>query len=219
LTGVSYEIQLPGRQPHKMKTRSSKSTRDRLIESGKSLFSRFGFENTSTLSLAQEAGTSESQLVRYFGTKAGLLEAIFDEAWRPLNARVHDLLADAATGRAAVVGVLAAVLAAFERDDQLATIFLFEGRRMRGGEREVKLSSGFLEFSDVIVRLIKRGQKDGSFEPSFDPAALAAALIGAAEAMVRERVLARKGGASRTFSDRQVQRIFDAMLNGFAPAG
>lgn len=200
-----------------MKTRSSKSTRDRLLESGKLLFSRFGFENTSTATLAQRAGTSESQLVRYFGSKAGLLEAIFEDAWRPLNARVHDLLADAASGRAAVAGVLTAVLSTFDQDDQLATIFLFEGRRMRGGDTRVKLSSGFLEFTDIIVRLIKRGQKDGSFEPGFDPAAVAAALIGGAEAMVRERVLARQQGASRTFSDRQVQRIFEAMLNGFAP--
>jgi AcrR family transcriptional regulator len=214
-----------------MSSRSSATTRDRLLDSGKMLFSRFGFENTSTATLAQEAGTSESQLVRYFGSKAGLLDAIFDEAWRPLNARVHDLLADAASGRAAVAGVLTAVLSAFDQDDQLATIFLFEGRRIRGGDARhsagtpaaaapaarVKLSSGFLEFSDVIVRLIKRGQKDGSFEPGLDATAIAAALIGGAEAMVRERILARQQGVSRTFSDRQVQRIFEAMLNGLAP--
>lgn len=200
-----------------MNAKSSKSTRDRLLESGKSLFSRHGFENTPTSALAQAAGTSESQLVRYFGSKAGLLGAIFDEAWKPLNARVHDLLADAASGRAAVIGVLTAVLTAFERDDQLAAIFLFEGRRMRGGGTEINLSSGFLEFSDIIVRLIRRGQKDGSFDPGFDAAALAAALMGAAEAMVRERVLVRKRGSGRAFSDRQVLRIFEAMLNGFAP--
>jgi AcrR family transcriptional regulator len=164
-----------------------------------------------------EAGTSESQLVRYFSSKAGLLEAIFDEAWKPLKARVHDLLADAGSGRAAVEGVLSAVLNAFEKDDQLAAIFLFEGRRIRGGATGIKLSSGFLEFSDIILRLIKRGQKDGSFEAGFDPSALAAALIGATEAMVRDRLLARRGGTVRTFSDRQVQRIFDVMLNGFGP--
>ena len=200
-----------------MNRASSDSSRARLIASAKALFARSGFEQSSTAAIARDAETSESQLVRYFGTKAGLLEAIFDEAWVPLNARVHDLLADAGSGRAAVGGVLGAVLAAFERDDQLATIFLFEGRRIRGGESTVKLSSGFLEFTDVIHRLIKRGQKDGSFDPSYDPDALAAALMGAAESMVRDRVLARRAGAARTYSDKQVQRIFDAMLDGFAP--
>ena len=193
------------------------SSRVRLLASAKALFAQSGFEQSSTAAIARDAGTSESQLVRYFGSKAGLLEAIFEESWTPLNARVHDMLADAGSGRAAVGGVLTAVLAAFERDDQLATIFLFEGRRIRGGEHEVKLSSGFLQFNDIIHRLIKRGQKDGSFAPAFDSEALAAALMGAAEAMVRERVLARRGGALRTYSDKHVLRIFEAMLDGFAP--
>ena len=200
-----------------MKKRSPESTRDRLLQAGKALFSRSGFESTPTAALAQEAGTSESQMVRYFGSKAGLLEAIFEEAWRPLISRVHDLLADAASGRTAVLAVMTAVLSALERDDELATLFLFEGRRIRGNEGRVKLSSGWLEFSDVIVRLIKRGQKDGSFDGTFDAGAVAAALIGGTEAMVRERMLARQQGANRTFSDRQVQRIFAAMLDGFAP--
>lgn len=196
---------------------SSDSSRARLLASAKHLFARSGFEQSSTAAIARDAETSESQLVRYFGSKAGLLEAIFEEAWAPLNARVHDLLADADSGKTAVGGVLAAVLAAFERDDELATIFLFEGRRIRGDDSEVKLSSGFLEFTDIIHRLIKRGQKDGSFAPGFESDALAAAVMGAAEAMVRDRVLARRAGAARTYSDKQVQRIFDAMLDGFAP--
>lgn len=197
--------------------RSTDSSRARLISAAKNLFARSGFEQTSTAAIARDAETSESQLVRYFGSKAGLLDAIFEEAWMPLNARVHDLLADAGSGRAAVGGVLAAVLSAFERDDQLATIFLFEGRRIRGGESEIRLSSGFLEFNDIIHRLIKRGQKDGSFSTSFDSGALAAALMGAAEAMVRERVLARRA-KTKTYSDKQVLRIFETMLDGFAPA-
>lgn len=187
------------------------------MSAGKALFARLGYENTATSAVARDAGTSESQLVRYFGSKAGLLDAIFDEAWKPLNARVHDMLADAGSGRIAVGGVLTAVLSAFDRDDQLATIFLFEGRRIRGGDTGVKLSSGFVEFNDIIHRLIKRGQKDGSFAPGFDSSALSAALIGATEAMVRERVLVKRGGAERTFSDKQVHKIFDAMLDGFAP--
>jgi AcrR family transcriptional regulator len=93
------------------------------------------------------SGTSESQLVRYFGGKAGLLDAIFDEA-------------------------------AFDRDDELATLFLFEGRRIRG-ESKVRLSAGFVEFHDVAQRLIRRGQKDGSFSSNFDATALSAALMGA----------------------------------------
>jgi AcrR family transcriptional regulator len=190
-------------------------SRSRLLLAGRSLFAELGYENTQTAAIARKAGTSESQLVRYFGGKAGLLEAIFDGAWQAINARVHDLLTDAPDARHAVQGVLAAVLAAFERDPDLAMLFLFEGRRIRAGSYEIRLSPGFVEFSDTVHRLIKRGQQDGSFAASLDSAALATALMGATEAMIRERLLARRRGASRALPNSQLLRIFTAMLDGF----
>lgn len=202
-----------------MSSTAPDTSRTRLLAAGKSLFARMGYENTATSAVAREAGTSESQLVRQFGSKAGLLEAILEEGWRPLNAAVRDMLTDARDGRAAVVGVLSTALAAFERDEALAAIFLFEGRRIRGESLEIKLSAGFVEFSDVVQRLIRRGQKDGSFEAAFDATALAAALVGAVEGMIRERLLARRGGSARPFSDGQVHEIFAAILEAVAPRG
>jgi AcrR family transcriptional regulator len=200
-----------------MATVSPDGSRARLLLAAKSLFSRLGYEQTSTAAVAREAGTSESQLVRYFRSKAGLLDAIFEEAWKPMNARIHDLLTDASDGRAAVAGVLTSMLKALDRDDELATLFLFEGRRIRGDQSQIRMSSGFMEFSDVVLRLVKRGQRDGTFSPEFDATALSAALMGAVEAMVRERLLARRAGTSRPFPEKQVHRIFEAMLDGFAP--
>lgn len=193
------------------------TSRSRLLNAGKTLFARLGYENTPTSAVAREAGTSESQLVRYFGSKIGLLEAIFDEHWKPVNTRIHDVLTDAGDGRAAVLAVLSTILAVFEKDEDLATIFLLEGRRIRGATHDVKLSSGFREFSDVVHRLIKRGQKDRTFSTTFDSPAVAAALMGAVEGMIRERVLAHRTGATRPFSDKQIQKIAEAMLSAFAP--
>src|SRR5437016_10983473 len=64
---------------------STQTSRMRLLEAGKSLFARYGFEQTSTAMIAKEAGTSESPLVRYYKTKAGLLESIFNDSWARLN--------------------------------------------------------------------------------------------------------------------------------------
>ena len=68
---------------------STDGSRTRLLQAARSLFARNGFEQTSTSAIAREAGTSESQLVRYFGTKAGVLDAIFEEAWTPMNAKIE----------------------------------------------------------------------------------------------------------------------------------
>jgi AcrR family transcriptional regulator len=192
-------------------------SRARLLEAARALFAQMGFEGTSTAAIARAAGTSESQLVRGFGSKSGLLEAIFDEGWRGLNVRVQDVITDATDGRDAIVRVLSTMLAALERDPDLATVMLLEGRRIRGGSHEVSVSRGFRTFIDLIQRLIRRGQKDGSFAAAFDAGALASALTGAVEGMVREGVIARRSGRARPFSDRQVLRIFEALLESFAP--
>jgi hypothetical protein len=47
---------------------------------------------------------------------------------------------------------------------------------------------------------------------------MAVALRGAVEAMARERLLARRAARARAISDRQLQRIFAAILDGFSSA-
>ena len=44
---------------------STHTSRSRLLAAGKTLFARHGYEQASTAAIAREAGTSESQLVRY----------------------------------------------------------------------------------------------------------------------------------------------------------
>src|SRR5881394_2886144 len=121
---------------------STHTSRERLLEAGKSLFAKLGFEQTSTAAIAREAGTSESQLVRYYRSKAGLLEAIFNESWRDLNHRIQQVVVAATDAREALAGVLERVTEAFGKDAALAYLMLFEGRRIRGGTSEILLSKG-----------------------------------------------------------------------------
>src|SRR5947207_10003446 len=92
---------------------STQTSRQRLLEAGKNLFSRLGFEQTSTAAIAREAGTSESQLVRYYKSKVGLLEAIFNENWRELNSQIQRVVVAATDAREALAGVLESVTEAF----------------------------------------------------------------------------------------------------------
>jgi AcrR family transcriptional regulator len=201
------------------------SSRSRLLAAGKELFASVGYEQASTAAIARAAGTSESQLVRYFDGKAGLLEAIFNESWRPLNEQIQTLVAGSPNAHQALVAVLSALTKFFVADPEIAFLFLFEGRRLRGPDHEVVLSKGYLQFAELVRALIRRGQQDGSFSPEFDAAAAAAALIGSAEGMIRERLLAERAGKTRPFSDKEVRRVFEALLEGIgrvsgsAPAG
>ncbi|HSP13355.1 MAG TPA: TetR/AcrR family transcriptional regulator [Thermoanaerobaculia bacterium] len=195
---------------------STQTSRSRLLAAGKHLFSRFGYEQTSTSAIARDAGTSESQLVRYFGGKSGLLEAIFNESWSSLNEDIRAHIGESEHGRDAIRRVVGLVIEAFNRDHEMAFLFLFEGRRVRG--QEVTLSQGFRSFYDLIHQLIHRGQKDGSFRRDVNEAALASAMLGCAEGMIRERLIAERTGQANPFDDEMLQRVFSSMLDGLAPA-
>lgn len=192
----------------------------RLLNAGKTLFARNGYEQTSTAAIAREAGSSESQLIRYFGGKAGLLEAIFNESWSSLNEYVQQHISQAAHGREAIIRILSIMIQAFSRDHDIAFLFLFEGRRMRGGTHEVLLSKGFVQFLQVVDMLIERGRDDGSFRTDIPTKVLCSAMLGCAEGMMRDKVLSARNHEEDVFDDAVVLRTFTAMVNGLgAPAG
>lgn len=190
------------------------SSRQRLLDAGKMLFAKNGFEQTPTAAIAREAATSESQLVRYFQSKAGLLEAIFNESWQLLNHDIQQAVVAAADAREALAGVLETVTRCFSRDPDLAHLLLFEGRRIRGAGSEIRLSKGFIEFENLLRVLIHRGTRDGTIRDDLNDIATASALLGATEAMIRDRLIAKRVGKESPFSDDDVRKIFFAFLDG-----
>jgi AcrR family transcriptional regulator len=196
---------------------NTQTSRMRLLLAGKSLFARNGYEQTSTASIARSAGSSESQLIRYFGGKAGLLETIFNEAWQAINEPLEHQIEGAQHGRDAIIRILSVMVAALNRDHEIAFLFLFEGRRMRAGSQEVHLSDGFTRFMKVVGAQIERGVEDGSLREDIDPKVLCSAMLGSAEGMIRDRVMAERLKEPHPFEDEVVIRTFTAMVNGLAP--
>jgi AcrR family transcriptional regulator len=196
---------------------STQTSRMRLLMAGKTLFAKNGYEQTSTAAIAREAGSSESQLIRYFGGKAGLLEAVFNDSWTGLNQAVQQHIEEAKHGRDAIIRILVLLIQAFSRDHDIAFLFLFEGRRLRGGSHEVLLSKGFVQFLQVIEMLIQRGRDDGSFRTDIPPRVIQAAMLGCAEGMMRDRVLTERNRDPYVFDDESIVKAFRAMVDGLAP--
>ena len=188
------------------------TSRGRMLSAGKSLFAKLGYEQTSTAAIAREAATSESQLVRYFGGKAGLLEAIFNESWMPLNEVFGKIIGEAPDAKVAIHNLLATLIESFGRDHDLAFLFLFEGRRVRSVRSDILLSKGFIQFFDVVCNLIRKGQAEGVLRKDLQEVALASALMGAAEGMIRDRLVAERSGKPNPFSDDDIKQVFDALL-------
>src|SRR5687767_11638279 len=75
--------------------RTAPSVHERLLAAAKDLFAAEGYDNATTAAIARRAGTSESQLIKHFGSKEGLLEAIFDRAWARLEDEVREAIQQA----------------------------------------------------------------------------------------------------------------------------
>jgi len=66
------------------------------MRSAKELFFARGYANAQLRAIAHGAGTSESGVLRLYGSKNGLLRAVFASCWAEVNDSVDEALAAAA---------------------------------------------------------------------------------------------------------------------------
>jgi hypothetical protein len=65
-----------------------------------------------------------------------------------------------------------------------------------------------------VQAVIRRGQEDGSFRSDLNPMVLGAAFLGAAEGMMRDRLLTLRQGLPNPFDDADVRKTFQAIIDG-----
>jgi len=185
-----------------------------MLQVAKQLFAERGYENTSTVAIARAAGSSESQLMKHFGSKEGLLEAVFDQGWSILTERLGDLdsLRD---GRQKIEQLVGAMLVALEADPVLKDLLLLEGRRIRKEGHMILMTRGFLQIVGTLDRILNEMRTQGELGPGLNPQAVRSALIGSVEGMLRDQVLAKRTGYPAAYSLEEVREIFRRALAAF----
>ncbi len=192
-------------------TAPAKSSHDRILEAAKRLFATRGYENTSTVNIARMAGTSESQLMKHFGSKEGLLEAIFEQGWEQMSfyfRGIEELKSPAEKLQA----LLDLVVNALERDKELKELMLLEGRRVRKEGRMILMTEGYLRFVRVLDGILAQMKDAGLLRPELDAQAVRSALAGAFEGMLRDQVLAQRMGFPARYGVSQMREVFNAVI-------
>ena len=189
----------------------ARSSSERILLAAKHLFASRGYENTSTVAIARAAGTSESQLMKHFGSKEGLLEAIFDDGWASLSdrvAHVRDMPAPDQKLRA----LLETTLVAMDNDADLRQLLLLEGRRIRKEGNMVMMTKGFLSFVGLLDEVLKEMRAAGQMRTQINPFAVRSAVMGMFEGMMRDQLLAKRAGYPAQFDAGDLRRIFDIFI-------
>lgn len=186
------------------------SSRDRLIAAAKHLFSTSGYENTTTVAIAREARTSESQLVKHFGSKEGLLEAVFEDGWSRLRMQMTTLQTIQSPQKQLKV-LMHMVVQLFGEDPQLRDLMLLEGRRIRREGKMIMLTRSYTEFVSLVDRLIQAAETG---KPSEYPAQLVrSSLMGMFEGLLRDIVLHERFGYPAGYSVSQAEKFAGALVD------
>ncbi len=201
------------KSPQAPVTKEEDSPHSRLLRVGKQLFAVHGFEKTSTAAIARAAKTSESQLIKHFQSKEGLLEAIFDEGWRRMS-YIFTALQVVKAPQEKLRMMLELMLNAFESDPALKELMLLEGRRLRKGDSTLVVTEGYLQFVTTLDSILESLSKQGVLRPNISVEGLRSAMIGMMEGMLRDQVLARRVGYPANFGIDELRTVFTVLLEG-----
>lgn len=193
------------------------SSHDRILQSARALFSSQGYENATTSAIARMAGTSESQLIKHFGSKEGLLAAIFDQSWQRVTESLPQVLAQCETPYDKLRALAELMIDALERDKDLRTLMLLEGRRIRKHGSMVVLTDGFLQMVSTLDRLLGEMRDSGQLQPDLNVQAVRSALIGTFEGLLRDQILADRGNYPASYDSKDLRKVFRTFLECFGP--
>jgi TetR/AcrR family transcriptional regulator, regulator of autoinduction and epiphytic fitness len=197
----------------KQKTTAMASSRDRLREAAKVLFAERGFEATTTAAICRMAGTSQSQLIKHFTDKQGILEAVFEHTWEQINPAVRLATESIASPWDKLKILTDMILGFLEKDHAIRTLFLLEGRRIRGDGHMIVLVPGFIEFIKTVDAILKELAVRGDMKPDLHPQAFRSALMGAVEGMLRDHMLARTSRLPASFTEADIRAMVSTLLS------
>mgnify|MGYP000091377334 CR=1 FL=1 len=132
-----------------------------ILEAAKTVFSRKGYDATTIVDIAAQAGVAEGTVYEYFKTKKALLLSI-TRVYFALYKTELDAAFNFSTAISRLQHIMWAHFSIFSADKDLVTVFL----------RDTKLSnqfytssahSVFVGYHDKMVEVLEAGQKSGEF--------------------------------------------------------
>lgn len=187
-------------------------SRTRLLLSARKLFAENGYESTSTASIARMAGTSESQLIKHFGGKASLLDAIFVDGWNSLTGWLQQQLPATLSPTERLRLIPRLMFEALQRDPELRQLLLLEGRRIRKEGRLATLTDGFLGFVKLVDATLADMRNAGELRSDLNAQAIRSALIGLTEGALRDQLLSERAGKPEEFTPENIGSLVDALV-------
>ena len=166
-----------------------KEKRALIIEAAAKVFARRGFSGTLMADIAVEAGIGKGTLYEYFDSKEDLFFAVFE--WFVQATEAEAKVSISALGGSASERLDAlsdSLMSSWaQMKDMYSLVMEFWSASASSQMRErfkQAFKNGYSDFRQIVSALIREGIQGGEFRPEVDAESVAAALVGAWDALL-----------------------------------
>lgn len=149
-----------------------------IISVAEKLFSKNGFEATSTRDIASAANMNIAMISYYFGSKEHLLEEIIQSRLSDLKINESDFLREGLEPEAQISNYISQLISKFNHNSDFYNVLHSEltiKRRVFGGKKYNDIKN---HNDDILNKIVELGKQQGIFSPNANANILQVFIIG-----------------------------------------
>ena len=180
---------------------------DQIIEAAVKVFAKKGFYNAKVSEIAREANVADGTIYLYFKNKDDILISLFEEKMHLWIEHVEEEISKVEDPLEKIRAFVGQHLSMIKENKYLAEVMQIELRQSSKFMRRY-VPVKFLEYLDLIGRIIEEGKQRGVIRKDVIPAIAKRAIFGALDEMLLYWVLAKKHKYSLEQSIEQMSSMF-----------
>jgi TetR/AcrR family transcriptional regulator, fatty acid metabolism regulator protein len=184
-----------------------RSKHDKIIEGAIKVFARKGFYNSKVSEIAREANVADGTIYLYFKNKDDILISVFEEKVQTIIGHMEEELAKVDDPLEKIRTFIQHHLRLVKENKYLGEVIQIELRQSSKFMRRY-LPIKFLEYLDIIGKIIEEGKERGVFRQDVIPAIAKRAIFGALDEMSLYWVLAKRPKYGLEQSIEQISSLF-----------
>jgi TetR/AcrR family fatty acid metabolism transcriptional regulator len=166
-----------------MEAKHKNSKYQRILEAAARVFARQGFHQATVSQVAREAGVADGTIYLYFKNKDDILNQHFIFKTQQVFARFRGAVDRAGSSIEKLCNLIRAHLAEFQRDPDMAVIYMVETRQTnRLAEEAIRAMAKM--YQDLISEIVEQGQQEGSIRKDLYVGLVKRFILGAVDEVI-----------------------------------
>ena len=150
--------------------RNADATRAKILKAALGEFGERGLPAASTDDIAERCGVNKRMIYYYFGSKEGLYLAALESVFEKLVALEKEIEVEHLEPAAAIAAMINLKIDFYLDNPHFVSFLAMENfHKARHLRRSKKLGMFKTPLTDVIARILKRGQRSGQFRQDVEP--------------------------------------------------